>query len=248
MQSTNDVAVAFTTDLSPEPDLEQALRRLADMVLSDETTDSLLGAVTALAQRSLPGCCAASISLVQGSRTMTPVCAGDVAREVDSSQYDTGEGPCLEAIRRMDTVLVDSYADLDEWPRFRELALRTSVRSSLSLPLVVGGDAVGALNLYAESEGAFAGQEEAAGQFARAAAVTLANAQALYRAEEAARQLHIALEHRDVIGQAKGMLMATNHITADDAFDILRRASQRSNRKLYDLAQDLVERRNGTSL
>ena len=102
---------------------------------------------------------------------------------------------------------------------------------------------MGALNLYSNEARGFGGAEPVAQLFAQQAAVTLANAMAFHRASDLAANLAVALERRDVIGQAKGIIMATEGLSPDAAFDVLRRASQRENRKLYELAREIVARR-----
>ena len=231
---------ALTPDDHP---LQHGLRELAGILLSETNLDVLLQSVTSLAAQSLNGCDAASISLLQGGRTTTPVCSASLAREVDQSQYDTGQGPCLEAIDTSATVRVDSFADDNRWPRFAERAVAQGVHSSLSVPLAVASEVIGALNMYSTSAKAFEGQEEQGGLFAHQASITLANAHALRRAEQLAQQLAQALENRDTIGQAKGIIMAAQNLSSDAAFDVLRRASQRSNRKLHEVAREVVERR-----
>jgi transcriptional regulator with GAF, ATPase, and Fis domain len=231
--------------MTPEEEsFESGLLDMAGMLLSGESASSVLAAVTSLAQRVLPNCDAASISLVHDGRTTTPVCSAELAKEADESQYDTGQGPCLEAIRSGLVVRLDSLTESDEWPDFSARAAAQGVSSVLSLPLYVREEVTGALNLYSlKAYGFDEVSERSAAVFARQAAAVLANAAAVERAEELARHLTVALEHRDVIGQAKGILMATEGIGPDEAFDLLRRASQRSNRKLYELATEMVERR-----
>ena len=97
--------------------------------------------------------------------------------------------------------------------------------------------------MYSRSENGFVDDEAVGTVTAHQAAITLANATALLKANDLARNLTIALERRDVIGQAKGILMAQSAISSDEAFDVLRRASQRSNRKLNEIAKELVLRR-----
>jgi GAF domain-containing protein len=213
------------------------------MVLSDHTTHGLLVAITVLARRTVPGCVAAGITLVHEGRAATHVSSGDEAGDADAWQYDAGDGPCLTAVRDATTVRVDSFADDPRWPAFAAVALECGIRSSLSIPLVVHDDVAGALNLYGGEASAFAGSEHAASRFARQAAVTLANARALHEAQDLAGQLAGALEHREVIGQAMGILMATEQVSADDAMEILRRASNRANRKVSAIAGDIVDHR-----
>jgi GAF domain-containing protein len=223
--------------------LQTSLRTLAETLLGEQGLEELLGNVTSLAAAAIPGCDAASISLMQGGRTTTPVCSAEIAREVDQAQYDTGGGPCLAAMLEEEVFRVDSYADDDRWPEMSAQAVAKGVASSLSLPLSTGRQAVGALNLYSTKPGNFDGAEEQAAMFAAQASVTVSNAQALERAQEMARHLAVALENRDVIGQAKGIIMAAEGATSDEAFAVLRRASQRENRKLHDVAREIVDRR-----
>lgn len=198
--------------------------------------EELLGNATSLAAAAVPGCDAASISLMKGGPTTTPVCSAEIARDVDQAQYDTGGGPCLAAMLVEEVVRVDSCADDDRWPEMSAQAVSKGVASSLSLPLYTGRQVVGALNN-------FDGTEEQAAMFAAQASVTVSNAQALERAQELAGHLAVALENRDVIGQATGIIMAAEGASSDEAFAVLRQASQRENRKLHDIAREIVDRR-----
>jgi GAF domain-containing protein len=225
--------------------LQNGLRELAGMLLGETGVERMLESVTRLAASSLPGCEAASVTLVRDGRPTTPACTPEFAVDVDRWQYDTREGPCLAAIGTGAIVRVDSFAEDGRWPRLAERAAQEGVKSALSVPLLVGEQVLGALNLYSTEAGAFAGKEDHAVLFGRQASITLANAHALHRAEQLARQLAQALENRDVIGQAKGIIMAAQDLSSDEAFDVLRRASQRANRKLHEVARDIVERRNG---
>jgi GAF domain-containing protein len=223
--------------------LRTSLRSLAEILLGEQDVNDLLGNVTSLAAAAVPGCDAASITLMKGGRPTTPVCSAEVAREVDQSQYDTHGGPCLAAMVGAEVVRVDSFADDDRWPEMSARAVSNGVASSLSLPLSTGSEVVGALNLYSRQPANFGGAEEQAAVFAAQAAVTVSNAQALERTQDLARHLAVALENRDVIGQAKGIIMAADGVSSDEAFAVLRRASQRSNRKLHDVAREIVDRR-----
>jgi len=119
------------------------------------------------------------------------------------------------------------------------------VQSSLSLPLVVGDESVGALNLYSRTPSGFTEEDESTGStLASTAAIVLVNASAYWQAADLSDQLAQAMQSRAVIEQAKGILMARSpHMGADEAFDVLRKASQRENVKLRDIAQRIVDRR-----
>jgi GAF domain-containing protein len=235
----------MAADVADDRDLDRALGELAGLLFSGQDTDTTLYAVATLARDGIPGCDAASVTLIDGRGVpSTPVSTDDVALVLDEAQYASDKGPCLSAVRTRQVVHVESINGSPEWPEFAVAAKGRSIASSLSLPLTVGEEVVGALNLYAGHIGGFVGAEEAGTAFARQAGVTLANAQALFRAEQLGRDLTEALTSRDVIGQAKGILMATENLSSDAAFDVLRRASQRANRKLRDVAQELVDARN----
>jgi GAF domain-containing protein len=134
---------------------------------------------------------------------------------------------------------------LQTYPEFAEAAQAHGVQSTLSLPLVAGDERLGALNLYARIPGGFTSDDEALGvDLAAAAAIVLANASAFWAASQLSEQLGQAMQSRAVIEQAKGILMARSpKITADEAFDVLRKASQRENLKVRDIAQRIVERK-----
>jgi GAF domain-containing protein len=131
----------------------------------------------------------------------------------------------------------------DRWPVFSRTALEHGVRSTLSMPLLVGDDCVGALNFYSEKEDGFSDVDRENGAtFALQAAVVLANAQAYWEARALSENLTEAMRSRATIEQAKGILIAQSSVEPDHAFEILRSASQRENRKVRDIAQDLVDR------
>jgi GAF domain-containing protein len=137
---------------------------------------------------------------------------------------------------------VDSTATDPRWPEFLRHAREEGVGSILAYPLVVRQDGLGALNLYAKAERAFGAAEERIGlSFATHASITLSHAQGYWRQEQARQHLEVALTTRGVIDQAKGVLMARTGRSAEEAFESLRRASQRTNRKVFDLAQEIVE-------
>jgi GAF domain-containing protein len=144
---------------------------------------------------------------------------------------------------------IESTATDARWPEFSRAAGAKGIKSTLSLPLMVEDEPVGALNLYSREEASFGDDEEQIGMaFASQAAVAMANAQAYWEAKEVADQLGEAMRSRAVIEQAKGILMAAQGCSPDQAFDLLVKASQRSNRKLREIAQDIVsdpQRRRG---
>jgi GAF domain-containing protein len=177
------------------------------------------------------------VTLVQSRRRVVSAAAsGEPARRFDDLQQQTQQGPCLDAMYEQRTVRVD---DLTTDPRWPELARRATaelgVARVLCFQLFVHAGNLGALNLLARRPGAFTDESERIGLlFASHAAIAVADARDL-------NHITTALDSRDVIGQAKGILMERLKITADQAFGVLSRLSQRSNVKLRDVARNLVE-------
>ncbi len=154
---------------------------------------------------------------------------------MDRIQSETQEGPCVDAIKEHEVFITGSLAEEERWPQFARRAHElTGVNSVLSLRLFASEDTMGSLNLYSKAPDAFDDEDIAVGSvFAAHAAVALAGA----TREE---QLEAKADSRNVIGMAKGMIMARQEVSDDEAFAILRRASQRANVKLRDMADRIV--------
>jgi transcriptional regulator with GAF, ATPase, and Fis domain len=181
------------------------------------------------------------LTMVVEGRERTAVFTDVASPEIDQAQYDTGEGPCLAAFERAEVVTIESMTDDGPFPAFREAAAARGIASTLSLPLIVAGRCVGAMTLYSRLEDAFSpSEQEITSQFAAQAAIVLANAQAYRDAHDLGSHLADAMEHRAVIEQAKGILMGAQRCSADDAFALLVKASQRENVKVRDIAERIV--------
>jgi GAF domain-containing protein len=218
----------------------QSLHELSRLIVDEETLETTLQRVATLVCLSLDGCDLASVTL-EGTTNRTAACTDEVALRIDEAQYDADDGPCLHALRTRSEVDVPSMAAESRWPQFTARAQEHGVRSSLAMPLVLRGEGRGSLNIYARHEHAFGDDDrERAVMFAEQAAVAVANSAVYWRAYDLTQNLQAALENRDVIGQAKGILMARNGVTADAAFDQLRRASQQHNLKLRDVADQVA--------
>jgi GAF domain-containing protein len=226
----------------PEFDsINQGLAALSSFVVGGSTLGETLDRVAVLAVDSVPGADLAGLTLLRDGKPVTAVFTDPTSPEIDQAQYDSGSGPCLDAFRDGLVYRIHSTADDERWPEFSRTAHAAGIESTLSLPLMVEDESVGALNLYSRNPASFDDQDERVGiAFATQAAVALANAQAYWGAKEVADQLHEAMKSRAVIEQAKGILMAAQGCDPDQAFDLLVKASQRSNRKLRDIAQEIV--------
>jgi GAF domain-containing protein len=222
-------------------DLATAVRALSRLLLAEETLEDTLQRVASLACRTLSPCDLASVTMVTDGRPSTPVQTDPEANELDRAQYRSRRGPCLQAYR-VGRVVRRSIADGGPgWPEFAAEAEKRSVRSVLSVPLVASDRPLGALNLYSKTAESYSeADEETALLFSEQAAVACANAEVYWRTYALTEHLREALESRDVIGQAKGILMARRGCTPDAAFEALRGVSQHRNVKLRQIAEQVV--------
>jgi GAF domain-containing protein len=223
--------------------VEQLLRDLSRLVLVDRTLEDVLGEIVAIANRQVPGAESTSITLLRDEKAFTAAHHGELALAADELQYERGYGPCMDAARGGVVLRVDDMRTEERWPDYVPRVLGTGVRSSLSLPLPYQGSTIGALDIYSTRPEAFASPESlAAGrEVAETIAVAIVNADAHWQVSEQARNMRVAMESRAMIEQAKGVLMAQRRVPAEQAFEILREASQRYNRKLRDIATGIVE-------
>jgi GAF domain-containing protein len=224
--------------------MDELLRDLSKVVLVDRTLAEVLTDITAIAARSIPGAEASSITLLRADKAFTAAHSGEMALAADELQYEHGYGPCMDSGRGGVLLRVDDMRMEERWPEYvAHVVATTPVLSSLSFPLPYQGSSIGALNNYSTKPGAFASPESlrAGSDVAEVIAVAVANADAHARLFDQAHNMRVAMESRATIEQAKGVLMAQRHIDADQAFEILREASQRYNRKLRDIAFGIVQ-------
>ncbi|MGZ3145811.1 GAF and ANTAR domain-containing protein [Lentzea chajnantorensis] len=221
-----------------EPDLAAHLTRIARALQQQHGEQETMDAIVHAAAGTIPGAEHAGIMTVLGRREIRTVATtGDLPCEVDQAQLASGEGPCLTALYDEKIVSVPDVAGDDRWPVFTGKAADLEVGSMLSFQLFVQDEDLGALNLYSARTGAFDDESQHVGSlFAGHAAIALASAQER-------SQLSAAVATRDLIGQAKGILMERHQITADQAFAVLTRASQHTNLKLRDIAEQLTRTR-----
>jgi GAF domain-containing protein len=222
---------------------------VARLLAGETNVQGVLRRIVETAARVVPGADLVSVTLRSPSGYTTPVETDALATRLDQVQYELDEGPCVEATRTAG-LGVTFCADLgggSEYPRFGRAAAAMGVHSVLAVGLFPhGGDTprMGALNLYSRQVGGLDERDrDIALVLAAHAATALSATVACTAAELEAVQLRQALSTRDVIGQAKGILMERRKISADEAFDVLRRASQSLNIKLTQVAKTLVDRR-----
>ncbi len=213
----------------------------AKVVFAAGTVEATLQQVVQLATGTIEGCDFAGIFIQKRRSVTTWVHTDPVVQEMDALQQQTGQGPCLDASVAGEMCYAEDLSDDSRWAVFGPLAAARGVRSALGLHVASGED-VGALNLYARYPRAFGVIDRGkAVILAMFAGVAIASAQEHEDEQRRIEGLTAALASREVIGQAQGILMERERVTGIEAFDILRRASQHLNRKLREVAQDLVD-------
>lgn len=224
-----------------------ALDTLHALLLSAPEVETFLQEVAVLAARLVSPVASVGITVHYGGDLLTVATSDMRASLIDLEQYTVGDGPCLEALRTGEVVEVTDQLTDTRWNGYAPRARAQGVRSTLCLPLLVDGRSMGALNLYSTDRANAFGDEirEQATAFAGRASVALTLT--IRHAEQAStsQQLEEALASRSVIDQAIGMLMAEQRCDAHTAFDLLRRHSQNHNRKLREVAEELIARVSG---
>jgi GAF domain-containing protein len=218
-----------------------ALAELFAALLSNQDMQTVLQAVVEISRRHIPGSEHCSITLIRGERAQTVASTGQLALDLDEVQYQQGWGPCLDAGRTDQVLLLNDMATETRWPRYTPVALEAGARSSLSVPLPVESYLVGALNVYATQPHAFTDESVRIGvSLAAHITAALSYAESATANRLRVEQLNQALESRGVIEQAKGMIMMQQRCSAEAAFAMLRKLSMDENIKLADLATSLV--------
>ena len=215
--------------------LATMLSRFARELQQQDTPAATLQTIVQNAVALIPGCDEGSISVVLGrQRVHSEAASGELPRIVDELQERVGQGPCLDAAYEHTTVRVPDMATETRWPKFTAEALEAGAAGMMSLQLFVHGDDLGALNLFSRQAGSFDDDSEHIGLlFAAHAALAFSAVQEQFRGAH-----NVVI--RQLIGQAQGILMERHKITDDQAFALLIKASQHTNTKLRDVADQLV--------
>ncbi|ORM33822.1 GAF and ANTAR domain-containing protein [Williamsia sp. 1135] len=219
------------------PNLATALASLAEGVSAAHGADDALRAVTTAVVELLDGADSADILVIAGRKKQYRSYAATSAlpREMDDLQEQVGEGPCIEAATGTTVVRADDLNTETRWPEFCRGATAAGVTSMLSFRLYTAPSVLAALNVFGKAANAFTDRDEEVGlMLATNAAVALQMA-------NSREQFESALASRDIIGQAKGMIMERFRVDAVQAFNLLVKLSQDSNTPVAKLSAQLVE-------
>jgi GAF domain-containing protein len=202
------------------------------------SVDEVLNGVTHTVLDVIPGADIAGFLLfTRAGKFETQAATSDLMYELDALQIKHGEGPCIEAAIDELIVRTDDFQREDRWPHYSAEVLTLGMRSALSFKLYTTQRNAGALNIFGYEPKAFGPEDEAVGS------VLAAHAAAAIMASRQGEQLQSALSGRDLIGQAKGIIMERYRVDAVRAFEMLRELSQTSNVKLVEIAQRVIDTR-----
>jgi hypothetical protein len=217
-----------------DPGLGQQLSELARELETAQDIEAIMHRIVTAAVHEIDGAIGASITLLTDGVITSPAHSDDFAAAVGDIQRTTRSGPCVETAREEITVRADNLNTETRWPEFTSQALELGVQSVLSFQLFVEGDSMGALDVYGGQINAFSSEAENTGLLlASHAAIAMA-------ASRDISNLQLGMENRDIIGQAKGILMERFKIAPHEAFDLLVMASQSTHRKLREVADELA--------
>jgi GAF domain-containing protein len=229
---------------SPEPrtDPMAAFAELGRMLHSDRPLAPTLQRVAELALNTIPQVVDVSVTMVKDEQPRTVVFTGPLAVHLDERQYAEGFGPCTDAAVSGATVVLDTLHPEGRYPGFAALAASAGITHVLAVGLPIPHRSVGALNMYSRTSTGFPPDVIALAEcFAGYAAFALANTLEYQDALDLVSSLRTAMSSRSVIEQAKGIVMARERCTADEAFAVLTRLSQHTHLKLRMVAERIVE-------
>ena len=218
------------------------LSSLLGIRLGETSLDEVLNRIARISQEALEGVDDVSITLVRGDKPYTVAYTGQLALDADELQYERGHGPCIDAGLSGTVLLVPDMEEETRWPDYATAVVPRGVRASVSIPLPLQTELVGALNCYSKTPNTFTDVIDLGSELAAYVAVAAANAYTQAESARLAEDMVAAMRSRAVIEQAKGMIMVQNRCDAEKAFEILRQASMGRNVKLREVAVDMVSR------
>lgn len=217
------------------------LTELAALLLEVEDTGDALRHLARIAVAVVPDGPSCGITVLPDGRPVTEVYEGSVPARVEASQFELGEGPSLEAQRTGTVVVAQDLAAETRWGDWPSVAVEAGAHGAYAHPLIVGGETIGAMSLYAHERNLFPDEvQRIAAQFAEPAALLLGGVLRMQSQNEVIGQLRAAMTSRAVIDQAIGIIMAQRRCDPETAFGVLRRISNERNVKLREVAENLV--------
>jgi GAF domain-containing protein len=222
-------------------ELAGVFARMSGLLLSEETVETSLALLSALAHETVPGSVGAGVSIIEGRRRVSSGSTDERVREADALQYEFDEGPCITAAVSRELVRIDDLGEDRRWPRWAAAALGLGLRAALSTPLVAGEGTLGAIKVYADAPGTFDERsEQLLTLFSAQAALMVANVQTHDRAKRLSEGMRQAMRDRDTVGVAKGVLMGRHAVDEAAALRMLMTRSAEQGTDLAEAARSVV--------
>lgn len=232
------------------PSDSKSIEQLQDILVGADNVTGFLSGLSGFAAAAVSEAagddveCAVTVKLRR--KPATAAGSSERAVELDHLEQSLGDGPCIKALRDMSPVMIDDVAKDPRWPDYSRALAGAGIQSSLGVPLEINGEASAALNFFAAKPRTFsAGVYEKALGFAAAAHSTLHLSVRIGMAQNRAEDLEAAMRSRTAINLACGVIMAQNRCSQAEAMDILTRVSSNRNRKLREVAAELIEQFSG---
>jgi GAF domain-containing protein len=207
-----------------------------------DVVDAALRMVTALTEATMNNADGVSITLERHGQLMTVAASNDAILEMDRHQYESGEGPCLAAKAQGQWYYIESLDEETRWPTFVPLALEQGIHSVLSSPLMTADRPQGALNIYSNTAHAFTEREqELAALFATQASLVLTTAGQEGTEEQLNARFRAALETRQLIARAEGVIMERHDVRGAVAATMLRELARDGAKSVGQYARELLE-------
>lgn len=217
------------------------LLALAGVALAHDEVGGALDEICRITTAAVPSADGASLTTFSATGPEAAAASSEWARQLDEMQYTEHEGPCLDGGRTGMLFRIRDISRESRWPSYMPRALDVGARSMVSVPMTVETKTIGALNLYSKQVDAFSAEDVSLAEIiAGHASLATQVATALQGHRDLAGQLRDAMASRATIEQAKGVIMATAGCDADAAFKRLVQQSSHENRKLREVAEQLV--------
>jgi GAF domain-containing protein len=228
---------------SGELDLALALAQMSQVLLSAQTAATAVDLVGELAIAVFAGTIGAGVSIIDTEGKRSRSATDSLVEEADAMQYRLNSGPCLTAWRDRIPVRIDDIADEQRWPHWTASVASLGVRSMVSVPMIAAGTAIGAIKVYSDQVDVYnADTERGLGLFADQAAVLLANTQSITDARQLTSHMTVALDRRDVVAQASGIMLAYGATNIEAGFVQLLGAAHISHTTLFDTCEAVINR------
>lgn len=218
------------------------LAAAAHLPLTRNVLDAALQLVVVMSQAVMTGADGVSITLPREGQLRTVAASNDVVLQMDHDQYDTGEGPCLDAATQGELFSSPALGQERRWPAFVPRARARGIESIMSTPLMAGSHPLGAINVYSRATEGFASHEqEWALEFASETSKVLMASNGLATAGSVDAEISAALESRHTIAMAQGVIMTHQRLTVEDSYRFLTDISRRTSRPLLEVCRELIK-------